>query len=256
MNSSNLLFVNKHNIYKVKLTYLTNKKMALSDFLKDNVGVDIGSAGNIGGVFQGFAIFMVVAIIVSIGTFFWANRKSYNKHIHLFEEISGQAVASGQDLAKEIVLPHTSTRAFYLKKRRIFLPRGSIQTGKNHYWYFIRNDGEWVNIGITNLNKELTRLGIKFDHTDMRMANASLKKLVEKNYKKLNWLKEYAPYIGFGILILMLGVAGFLIFNEAGKNLGMMSGLGERLSEISENVADMLVSVDNIRSSSGVRVVE
>lgn len=228
--------------------------MAVSDFLKENLNVDIGSmTGNIAGFFQGSIIFILMAILVTIGAFMWANRKAYNKKIHIFEEINGQSSPAGEDLAREIILPHTSIRAFYLKRRKIFLPRPSIQSGKNHYWYFIRNDGEWVNIGMANLNKELTELGIKFDHTDMRMANASLKKLVERSYKKLNWLKEYAPYIGFGILILMLGVAGYMIFAEAGKNLGMMSGLGESLEQISNSVDSKLSSLDNICSTSGVR---
>lgn len=228
--------------------------MAFSDFLEDSIGFDIGSTGGgIGNIFQGITIFIIIAVLGTIITYMWANKKAYNKHIHIFEEINGQSSPVGEDRAREITLPHTSVRAFYLKNRRIFLPRGSIQTGKNHYWYFVRNDGEWVNIGMGNLNKQLTESKIKFDHTDMRMANAALKKLVEKNYKKLNWLKEYAPYIGFAIIILMLGVAGFLVFSEAGKNLNMMSGLGTQLGEISKEVTKNLVSVDNICSTSGLR---
>ena len=173
----------------------------------------------------------------------------------MFEEIAGQAVPVGIDTAKEIILPNTSIRAIYLRKRKVYLPRPSIQTGKGHYWYFIRKDGEWNNVGLQNLNKELDKLKIHYDHTDMRMANASLKKLVEKNYKKLNWLKEYAPYIAIGILILILGISAFLVLNQANKNLAGMNTVAEKNAEITGALENILVSMDNICAGSGIRSV-
>ncbi|GAH16244.1 unnamed protein product, partial [marine sediment metagenome] len=85
-----------------------------------------------------------------------------------------------------------------------------FKTGKGHYWYYIRKDGEWNNVGLQSLNKKLEELKIYADHTDMRMANASLKKLVDKNYKKLNWIKEFAPYIAMGVLIFILAISVYV----------------------------------------------
>ena len=81
----------------------------------------------------------------------------------------------------------------------------------------------------------------------MRMANASLKKLIEKNYKKLNWLKEYAPYIAIGILVLLLGIVAFLILNQAND---VVAGF----SDVADKLADVLVNLDSIKSSgSGIK---
>ena len=154
--------------------------------------------------------------------------------------------------AREIVLPFTTVRAIYLQKSRIFLPRPSIQTGKGHFWYFKRADGEWVNCR-PKFNLKTGDVDLDFDHSDMRLANASLKKLVEKNYKKLNWLKEYAPYIGFAILILMLGITFFLVIGEASKVTGGLGTAVENMGEMIEAQKDILQSLDNILSSSGVR---
>ena len=227
--------------------------MALSDLL-EKVGVDFGSetALSIGTYITGTVVFLGIAVIVAILTFFIVNRRSYNKHIHIFEEINGQTVPVGMDKAREVVLPFTSVRAFYLRKKKLFLPRPSKQTGLNHYWFFVRDDGEWMNIIPSNINRKLRELNMKWDHTDMRMANASLKKLVEKNYKRTNWLKEYAPYIGFAMLILMLGIVGFLIFGEAGKTLSGLSSNTQNLADVTEAVARLLGSAESLTTGSGI----
>lgn len=227
--------------------------MAVSDFLGD-LGVEVGSGGaRIGDFALPLVLFLVGSAIAGAIAWWWANKKSYNKSIHIFTEVNGMTVPDSQDMAREIVLPFTSVRAFYLRKLKIYLPRPSISTGKDHYWFYVRADGEWLNFTLTSLDQELKRLKLRFDHTDMRMANASLKKLVEKSYKKTNWLKEYAPYIGMAILILMLGIVAFLVVGEAGKITGSLGGIADNLAKTTEEVANLLSGVDNIRSGSGIR---
>tara|TARA_R100001530_G_scaffold30767_1_gene24217 strand:+ start:1258 stop:1944 length:687 start_codon:yes stop_codon:yes gene_type:complete len=226
--------------------------MAFSDFTSD-LGVDLGgSAGTFSTIIIGILTFTIVAIFVAVITYLLANRKSFNITIHIFEDIGGNTSPIGIDKAKEIVLPFTSVKAFYLRNNKIFLPRPSIQTGKRVYWYFKRKDGEWVNCG-PQFNEKTSKIDLTFDHSDMRMANASLKKLVEKNYKKLNWLKEYAPYIGFAILIMMLGITFFLVIGEASKVTG---GVAEATTQIAQSIEaqkEILQSLDNLMSTSGVR---
>jgi len=159
----------------------------------------------------------------------------------------------GIEKAKEIVLPGTSVRAFYLKNSKFFLPRPSIESSQDEYCYFIREDGEWINVGIANVNLELKQLDLKYDHTDMRMANAALKRLVDKSYKKLNWVKEWAPYIGFAVIIIMLAIAGYLVMGEAAKVTGAAARNVDALAEITEVMKDLLGNINNIASTSGVR---
>ena len=225
--------------------------MAASDIL-EQLGVDF-STGTVGNIGFTISIFFLVAGLVGIATYFYISKKSYNKQIYIFGEVNGITQRIGSDTAKEVVLPFTSIRAFYLKKTKVFLPRPSIQTDKNEFWYFIRDDGEWVNIGLGNLNRILKQLGLKYDHTDMRMSNASLKKLVEKNYKKTNWLKEYAPYIAIGIMILMLGITAFLVVREGAAISGGLASITNEVGELLEVISDLLSKTDNIVSGSGIR---
>ena len=91
------------------------------------------------------------------------------------------------------------------------------------------------------------------DHSDMRMANASLKKLVEKNYKKGNFLKEYGPMIGFGILIFLLGLVAWLLLTEANKISGSLGANVDNMRDIMESLGNILQSMENIETKSGLR---
>ncbi len=230
--------------------------MAASDFLGD-LGVDFGSAGADGG--SGFVVqlilFVVVALASGIGAGWWASRRAFNKTIHIFEEINDFPVPTGLDKAKQVLLPFTSVKAFFLKKNKIFIPRPSKQTGKGHYWYLITQDGEWHNVSLEkldSLDSKHPEIKIKEDHSDMRMQNAALKKLVEKNYKKLNWIKEYAPYIAMGLMIFLLGLTAYLVIGEASKIYGGLSGNIDAMAELTKEMARLLSSVDNIRTGSGI----
>ncbi|KKN17802.1 hypothetical protein LCGC14_0962250 [marine sediment metagenome] len=230
--------------------------MGVGEVLTD-VGIELpeGFGSGASQFIQAFVFLLILGLLVGIGAYYFSNKKQFNKHIHIFEEVAGRAVPVGLDKAKQIILPNTSIRAFFLQKRKVFLPRPSIQTGVGHYWYFIRKDGEWINVGLENLNQKLTELKIHFDHTDMRMANSSLKKLIEKNYKKLNWIKEYAPYIAIGILVLILGITAFLILNKAQEVVGALSSTASTNQAVLEELKQVLSSLDNIISGSGIRSV-
>ena len=228
--------------------------MGIGDTLSE-VGLKLpkGLGANAGDFIQAFVFLLILGLIAGGVAYYFAKKKQFNKKIHLFEEVSGQTVPVGTDRAKEIVLPNTSIRAFFLKKRKVFLPRPSIQTGTGNYWFFIRDDSEWMNVRPSNLNKELTELGFNYDHTDMRMANASLKKLIEKNYKKLNWMKEYAPYIAMGILMVFLGLAIFLGTFQANKAVSALGSTAKTNQEVVETLNNILVNTDRICTGSGIR---
>lgn len=226
-------------------------------FLDTATGGMIEGLPSFGGanLIPGTIIFLLIAITVGGLTFYFANKRAYKFKIHIFEEISGQAVPTGEDKAREIVLPNTSIRAYFLKNRKLYLPRPSKQIGKGHFWFFIRKDGEWVNFELTNMNKEMNRLNINFDHTDMRMANAALKKLVEQSYKKMSWMKEYAPYIAVGILILLFGISAFLVLKQVGSITSQLNSGVVVNNEVVSNLNEILKSMDNICTGSGVRSV-
>ena len=192
--------------------------MGIGDSIQDalgSVGANIDLfGGNAGQYIMGFILFLFAFAIIGIIIYYFADKKKYCHKIQIFEEVNGQAVPTKQYRAKEVTIPNTSIRVFYLKEGKMFLPRPTIQTGKNNWLFFIRDDHEWVNIGISSLNKQLTEMGLKYNHVDMRYANASLKELIKTNYGEKNFWKEYGAYVALGFLVIAICVGFYLVAEQ------------------------------------------
>lgn len=225
----------------------------LNEFLS-KVGVDaskIGFAGiNLKNLLGGLFFFVVLGLVVGISVFIWIRNKEYNKTIHIFKEINGVTTPVGTDKAREIIIPRTSIRVFHLKKNKVYLARPSYETGKNQYWYFIRRDGEWINVRPENLNKKMDELGLFFDHTDMRLINENLKSLIDSNWGGQSFWQKYAQYIAVGILTLLLFIGGFIYMYQASKVTKMQASSIEKMDHVVDKVNNLLEHANRIQTGS------
>src|SRR6056297_4027857 len=194
-----------------------------SDIGLDNVGIDFSGMGQrISSFVMNAIYFLVFAAIVGLIVYYFYDKKTYNKKIQIFEEINGRAVPTRQYKAREMNIPNTSIKILRIKENKMFLPYPTIQTGSNNYLFFIRDDLEWINIGITNLNKKLTELDIRYNHVDMRYANSSLKELIKENYGQTDWLKKYGVYVALGIFVLIAGIALYLVADKLNETVSIL----------------------------------
>ncbi len=216
---------------------------------------NINGSGILGKV-SAFAQFMFIAVVGAtlIGLYFyWKNDKdSYNKTIHIFETVNHQLIHIRDEMAREIVIPLTTVRVFFLKHSKIYLPRGTRQMGKDHFWYAIRRNREWVNFTLKDLDKEMKEVGLDYDHTDMTYANANLKKLIDNNYNKEKWWVTFRNEIGLTILIVMLTFSFWFLFGKLGSIIGSLTPLIEAMKEVAILLKEILGNMDNVCSTSGV----
>lgn len=225
-----------------------------------------GTVGDIGISFGGVTSFVsnlitFLGVIGIIGGLFawWYYRKrqktTYNKKIHIFEEINGQFIPSSEDTACEINIPGTSLKVFYLKKRNLYLARGTKQMGHNHYWYGIRSNGEWVNFTITNLNKELEEAGLDYDHIDMKYANTQLKRLMASQFKKKEkWWEKYQKELTLVIFILLMTFAIWFLLSKVEDIANQLGPLVDGLKESNRLLMESLQGFQNQQGmNSGIR---
>lgn len=207
--------------------------------LKSTFGIDnINLGSGIGSGLKIFMIFLLVAIIIGVVLFFLLNKRQYTKKIKVFQEVNGFTRNTMNTVAKEFIIPNTSIRVFKLKNGLI-IPRPTILTATNEYWFFIRNDNEWINFAVTNMNEELKALKINYDHTDMRYASNSLRKLMKDDYNKGDWLKQWGSYIAFGVLIILLCIGFYFIavkLGDVATQLASTTAENRKLVEIVSNL--------------------
>lgn len=184
-------------------------------------------------------IFLFMAAVIGLVLWKMSKKKQYSKKIHWFEEIHGDLVPVDDDVAKELTIPGTSVQVFYIKKKDLYLPRGTHRMGKDAYWYCVRNNREIVNFTITNLNEEMKLANLDFDHTDMRYAQENLKELIKRNYRDNSkpWWREYKDVIATVILIFFLSLSFFFLMSKIGDLIGQLSPLINQVEELVKTAA-------------------
>lgn len=206
---------------------------------------------NFGGFF-GFVtwiiILLVVIVILSVVAFFLFQRLRFNKKVVIFEKVAGQWVPSKRDVAREVRIEKGLGHVFYLKKNKLYIPRPEIQTGPRTYWMCVREDGELVNFQMGDIDQQMKTANVKYIEKDMRLANASLKSLIEERLKPKNTWKEYAPILVSVAFIALIGIMTWLLFDKWIDLAGTINEAMELGVEISKENKAVLAAIDNVRS--------
>ncbi len=212
----------------------------------ENIAVNF--SGIMSGVMQ-FVILLGLFLFVG-GVFYYVyylkkKKKRYNKKIFWFEEVHGEMVPIGEDVACELIIPGSNINVFYIKEKDMYLPRPVKRMGKDAYWFAVKNNREIVNFTMANINKD-DKAGLNFDHTDQRYALTNLKELIKRNYrdKSQPWWREYKDVIGLVILIFVLTLSFIFIISKVG---GLLDKAGVLIDH-----ADQLIKLAEVKSGSGV----
>ena len=196
---------------------------------------------NLAGVGQGFLIFalmLLVAVIIGAGIFFYYSKKfkkqQFKHKIPIFMEINGKRRRVEMDTARELFVPDSNISLYFLKIKKIFLPRPTRAMGKDEYWYSISQNGEWVNFDLSSDSEQNTLAQANYDHRDTRYAYVNLKDIIKKNYKDkaVQWWKEYSHVISFVIIAAVMIAGCWLLIAKLGKTIDFVSVLVERAADI------------------------
>lgn len=200
-----------------------------------DVGSIMGMVGQIVGI---IILFGISAIILFFVLKSFKNKKYFNKKIFWFEEVHGEMIPVGDDIAKELTIPGTNIKVFYIKKKDMYMPRLTIRMGKNAYWLCIKNNREIVNFKMKDLNVEMKEAGLDFDHTDMRYAMANLEELIKRNYrdKAIPWWREYKEIIALIILVFVMTMSFIFILMQVGKLINQVGSLIGSADQVVQSV--------------------
>lgn len=190
-------------------------------------GLNLSQIGSgVGQLILVLIIFGITAIAVGIIYWWYGNKKQYNKFIHWFEEINGEPVAMGTDLARELIIPNSNIPVFHVKGKDIYLPRPTIQSGKNRYWYYIKKNREIVNYRQGAFSDKTGTTEPEYDHTDMRYGLANLRALIQRNYRDKSepWWKAYKDVISTVIFIFIVTVALWFLIDKIGEVADTVNG--------------------------------
>ena len=201
-------------------------------------GISLGDFGigniNIGAVADKIlAFFMIIIFIVIIGAMVFflmkkaRERKTPMKKVGWWEEVQGKLIPTEVDKVKEIIIPGTRLRVFYIKSKDMWLPRFTKGLTKDLFWVAITPRRELVNFVLGSLSADMKTAGLEYDHTDMIWASENLREFIKRNYrdKSTPWWKAYQGVITTAIYIIILTFSFVIIIFFMRQIIGDMGGV-------------------------------
>lgn len=224
--------------------------MAIGD-IGDTVGEFIPGI-SFGGIFGAIAILFIILIFGGIAIFIgymMIQKKRFNKTINIFEKINGRIEHTSTDKAREMKIGRSGDSVFFLKRAKKALPTPTIQMGRRKYWYYIREDGEWINFGVEDIDAIMKLAGVHYLDKEMRYARTALEQGLKERFDKPNFWKEYGVMIASIGFIVILGVMMFLLFDKW-IELASVTNEGVKTSgEVMKLARDILSAINNIQTT-------
>ena len=213
-----------------------------------------GTGKTIIGIITWLIISIVIIIIIGVATYFIVRRLKFKNKIVIFENINSQFQPTRTDWAMEVKLSTGGDTIFYLRKHKKYIPNPTIQTGARTFWYFIREDDEWINFGPGDYNKDAKKLGARMLDKEMRYARTQVQRGLKDRYDKPGFWKQYGLLVLSIVYITVIAVMFWLMLGKFVELAGTLDGVTKSVAELVDNSAKILGGMDNILSGgSGIR---
>lgn len=200
---------------------------SINPFSNINLG---GSMSTWGSVALIVTISVVILGLIGI-LFYWRTiKRNYWISIHLFRLIGNVPTRIAIHSAREIAfgmagdkLWKVAPSGFFKLKVIKWLPVGKIQTAPKEFWYYIREDGEWINFQMGDLNKASKEMGIRFVQEDMRLQRLATERLLEQRLMNKSFWEKWGTTVMMIIVFLVIAVCMVIMFFQFGKLLDKFS---------------------------------
>jgi len=215
-------------------------------------GIDV--AGTATGAFHTITIGIIVILFLFIAfliVFFVARMFKFNKKIVIFEKVGNNWQQTGKDRAQELKYGTAGDTVFFLQKKKKYLPRPELQTGKRIYWFAIREDGEWINVSLGDIDLQMKEMKAKFLHPEMRYARTALIRNLKDRYDKPKFMEKYGVMMINLAAIIIILVFFWLIVDKIISVGDKVSSMVETGNKVMDKVNEILPNLDRICSHSG-----
>lgn len=198
-------------------------------------------------------IILITSALFAFGLYVFAMRLKFKKKIVIFEKINNRYEPAGTDTAMDFKVGLGGDTVLFLRKRKKYLPNPTIQTGRRSYWYAIREDGEWINIGIEDLDEKTKQMKIAFVDTDVRYSRTALQRNLRERYDKLTFMQKYGGMVAYSTLILVTCIGIWLVSDKMFDIVSLVADQVTLANQLAERQEAILGALDNICSTSGLR---
>lgn len=173
----------------------------------------VGSIGTALIIFFGVIVF----ILAIAGFVFWKiNKKKYKYSIPLYKKVGSATIRIGTYKAKDFPIGKAGDKLWLVKVdgMKKYIPPATLQTAPFEYTHFERNDGEWINISMPDVDEQMKSHNVKYVHQDMRANRVAINTLLEQRFTDKTFWDKYGNMIVNIMMYLVITVAMVVIFYQ------------------------------------------
>ena len=175
-------------------------------------GFDIGSIG-----FALLIFFLALAFvgIIGAGLFYWIRKKRLKYTIPLYKKIGGRVIKIATYKARDYNISMAGDKLWCVPKVKKYIGVGSLQSAPNEYSYFERDDGEWINFEMPDIDEEMKLAKVKYLQQDMRSQRIAISSILEQRFaNKQTWWDKYGNLVTYTIFYLVVAISMVVIFYQ------------------------------------------
>lgn len=205
-------------------------------------------------VLANFGLIILVVILVlgalAGGIYFLVWFLSFKVKVISFRNINGYVVPVGKTKGRLKRMGKAGDYIMILMKGRKILPAPEKYINKNTVWYFIREDGEWINFQLGDFDSQMKEAKVKYVHEDMRLARISIERnLRDRNLQKGFW-QQYGQMIMSVLFLIIVTICLIILFREISSLTEAIGQMANTVTQNAENVNRLLT-----RTGSGAEPV-
>lgn len=192
---------------------------------------NIGFGGGLASMLILFFIGVLVVAGIGVLIFVWQNNKKYWISIPLYRKVGNIPTRVAVFKARVFPIGKAGDTLWFVKKAKKYIPPATIQSAPNEFWHWEREDGEWINFSLGDLDKDQKEAGVKYINQDMRSQRVATSNLLEQRLMQKNFWEKWGVVIGYVIFFLIITVAVVINLYMMGKVVQQLSPLVEMVTE-------------------------
>ena len=199
-----------------------------------------------------FLIAVVIACFLALGVYYLIINLKFNKKVILFCKVAERIIPVAKDkgMVQRIGLAcDTGLRTKNFKK---ILPRPKIEMEKNTYWFYEREDGEWINFSIEDIDKAMKTAKSYYVDEDMRLSRLGIQKNLKDRFDKPGFWEKYGAQIMMVIFFLIVTICLIVIFNKINDLVKALPQLARALESLANSIGSHKVGMVPVNSTGGM----
>jgi len=200
-------------------------------------GIEAPNFSQMGSWLMYFIVAIVIACFLALGVYFLIVHLKFNKKIVLFRKVAGQIIPVFQDKAITERIGLAGDTWLKCKKSKKILPRPKIEMEKNTFWYFEREDGEWINFSLADLDEAMKKAKAYYVDEDMRLQRLGIQRNLKDRFDKPSFWDKYGTMIMGVAFMLIVTICLIIIFNKINDLVKALPQLANALTSLANAIA-------------------